>query len=84
MRLKAESTRMQYTRFTSRCTTGRTTHGVYLLHAEFLGFHSAFVFPLRRWLNRQEEKLPFCSAHVPAENFLESQLDFFGVNQFLA
>jgi hypothetical protein len=39
---------------------------------------------LRRWLNRQEENLPFCSAHVPAENFLESLLDFFGVNQFLA
>jgi len=83
MWLKAESTRMQFARFLSRCTTGGTTHGVYLLHGEFLGFHSAFVFVLRRCLNRQEENLPFFLGHLPAENLLESALDFFGVKQFL-
>jgi hypothetical protein len=67
---------MQFTQFPGRCTAGGTTHRVYLLHAEFLGFHSAFVFLLRRWLNRQEENLPFCSVHLSAENFLESLLDF--------
>jgi hypothetical protein len=65
MWLNAESTRMQFTRFPGRYPTGGTAHGVYLLHAEFLGFHSAFVFLLRRWLNRQEENLPFCSVHIP-------------------
>ena len=48
MWLKAESTRMEFTRFPGRCTTGGTTHGVYLLHGEFLGFHSVAVFPGRR------------------------------------
>ena len=75
---------MPFTRFPDRCTTGGTTHGVYLLHSEFLGFHSAFVFLLGRWLSRQEENLPFCSVHIPSENSLESLLDFFGVKQFLA
>ena len=75
---------MQFTQFPGRCTAGGTTHRVYLLHAEFLGFHSAFVFLLRRWLNRQEENLPFCSVHLCAENFIESRLDFFGVKQFFA
>jgi len=74
---------MQFTRLPGRCTTGGTTHGVYLLHAEFLGFHSVFVFLLKRWLNRQEENIPFCSVHIPSENFLESALYFFGVKQFL-
>ena len=81
--LKAESTRMQFTRFPGRCTTRGTTHGVYLLHGEFLGFHSVVVFLRRRWLNRQEENLPFCSVHIPSETFLESLLDFFGVKQFI-
>src|SRR5882762_9293480 len=49
-----------------------------------LVFISAFVFLLGRWLNRQEENLPFCSVHIPSENSLESLLDFFGVKQFLA
>jgi hypothetical protein len=84
MWLKAESTRMQFTRFPGRCTTGGTTHGVYLLHAEFLGFHSVFVFLLMRWLNRREENLSFGSVHIPSKNFLESLLGFFGVKQFLA
>jgi hypothetical protein len=84
MWLKAESTRVKFTRFPGRCTTGGTTHGVYLLQAEFLGFHSAVVFLLRRGLNRQEENFPFCSVHIPSEDFLESLLDFFGLNQFLA
>jgi hypothetical protein len=84
MWLKAESTRMQFTRFPGRCTTGGTTHGVYLLHGELLVFHSVVVFLRRRWLNRQEENLPFCSGYVPAENFLESLLYFFEVKQFLA
>ena len=75
---------MKFTRFPGRCTTGGTTHGVYLLHGEFLGFHSAFVFLLRRWLNPQEEDFPFCSVHIPSESFLESLLDFFGVKPFLA
>jgi hypothetical protein len=35
---------MQFTRFPDRCTTGGTTHGVYLLQSEFLGFHSVVVF----------------------------------------
>jgi hypothetical protein len=48
-----------------------------------LVFISIVVFLLRRWLNRQEENIPFCSAHLPAENFLESALNFFGVKQFL-
>jgi hypothetical protein len=82
MWLKAESTRMKFTRFPGRCTTGGTTHGVHLLHGEFLGFHSAFVFLVRRCL-RQEENIPFCSGHLPAENLLKSALDFFGVKQFL-
>jgi hypothetical protein len=51
MWLKAEGARMQFTRFPGRCTTGGTTHGVYLLHGDF-GSHSAFVFLLKRWLNR--------------------------------
>jgi hypothetical protein len=84
MWLKAESTRMQFTRFPGRCTTGGTTHGVYLLHGELLVFHSVVVFLRRRRLNRQEETLPFCSCYVPAESFLESLLYFFGVKQFLA
>jgi hypothetical protein len=84
MRLKAESTRAQFTRFPGCCTTGGTPHRVDLLHAEFLGFHSAVVFLLRRWLNRQEENVPFCSVHIPFEDFLESLLDFFGLNQLLA
>jgi hypothetical protein len=76
---------MQFTRFPGRCTTGGTAHGVYLLRGGFLGFHSVVVFLLRRWLNRwQEENLSFCSGHLPAENLLESALDFFGVKQFLA
>jgi hypothetical protein len=75
---------MQFTQFPARCTTGCTTHGVYLLHGEFLSFHSVFVVLLKRWLNRQEENIPFCSGHLPAENLLESALDFFGVKQFLA
>jgi hypothetical protein len=75
---------MQFTRFPGRCTTGGTTHGVYLLHGEFLGFHSVVVFSCADLLKRQEENLPFCSCHVPAENFLESLLYFFGVQQFLA
>jgi len=79
MWLKAESTRVKFTRFPGRCTTGGTTHGVYLLHGEFLGFHSAVVFLLRRWLDRHEENFPFRSGHLPAENLLESALDFFGV-----
>ena len=49
---KTQSARMQFTRFPNRCPTGRTGHGVYLLHGEFLGFHSAVVFLRRRWLNR--------------------------------
>jgi hypothetical protein len=53
-----------------------TTHGVYLLHGEFVGFHSVFVFLLRRWLERQEENFPFCSGHLPAENLLESSVGF--------
>jgi hypothetical protein len=52
MWLKAESTRMQFTRFPGRCTTGGATHGVHLLQGEFFGFHSAFVFLLKRWLKR--------------------------------
>jgi hypothetical protein len=84
MRLKAESTRMQFTRFPDRCTTGGATHGVHLLQREFLGFHSVVVFLRRRWLNRQEEDIPFCSGHLPAENLLESLPDFFGVKRFLA
>ena len=43
---------MQFTRFSGRCTTGSTRHGVYLLHGEFFGFHSAFVFLLGAGLNR--------------------------------
>jgi hypothetical protein len=82
MWVKAESTRMQFTRFPGRCTAGGTTHGVYLLHSEF-GFHSVFVFLINRRLNRQEENIPFCSGHLPAENLLESALDFFGVKQVL-
>ena len=84
MWLKAESTRVQFTQFPGRCTTGGTTHGVYLLHGEFLGFHSVVVFLRRRWLNRQEKNLSFCSVHIPSENFLESLLYFFGLKQFLA
>jgi hypothetical protein len=38
----------------------------------------------RQWLNRQQENIPFCSPHVPSENFLESLLYFFGLKQFLA
>jgi len=75
---------MQFTCFPGRCTTGDTTHGVYLLKCEFFGFQSAFVFLFRRWLNRHEENFSFCSGHLPAENLLESGLDFFGVKQFLA
>jgi hypothetical protein len=67
---------MQFTRFPGRHTTGGTTHGVYLPHGEVLGFPSVVVFLLRRWLNRQEENLPFCSCHVPSENCLESLLYF--------
>jgi len=83
MWLKAESTRMQFTRFPGRCATSGTTHGVYLLHGEFFGFHSDFVFLLRRWLDRHEENFPFCWGHLPAENLLESTPDFFRVKQFL-
>jgi hypothetical protein len=83
MWVKAESPRMQFARFPDRCTTGGTTHGLYLLYGEFLSFHSVVVFLLRRWLNRQEENISFCSGHLPAENFLESALNFFGVKQFL-
>jgi hypothetical protein len=63
---------------------GSTTHGVYLLHAQFLGFHSACVILLKGRLDRQEEDFPFCSVHIPSANFLESLLDFFGGKQFLA
>jgi hypothetical protein len=45
--------------------------------------HSALVFVLRRCLNRQEENIPFFLGHVPAENLLDSALDFFEVKQFL-
>jgi hypothetical protein len=83
MWLKAESTRMQFTRFPGRCTTSGTTDGVYLLHGEFFGFHSDFVFLLRRWLDRHEENFAFCWGHLPAENLLESAPDFFRVKQFL-
>ena len=79
MWLKAESARMQFARFPGRCTTGGTTHGVNLLQGEFFGFQSAVVFLRGRWLNRQEENIPFCLGHLPAENLLESALDFFGV-----
>ena len=83
MWLKAESTRMQFARFPGRCATGGTTHGVYLFHGEFLGFHSAFAFLLRRRLDRHEENFPFCSGHLPAENLLESPPDFVRVKQLL-
>jgi hypothetical protein len=75
---------MQFTRFPGRCPAGGTTHGVYLLHAEFLAFHSAFVFLLKERLDRQEEDFPVCSVHIPSEIFPESLLDFFGAKQFLA
>ena len=75
---------MQFTRFPGRCTTGGTTHEVNLLQGEFFGFHSVVVFPRRRWLNRQKENIAFCLGHLPAENLLESALDFFGMKQFLS
>jgi len=54
------------------------------LQGECCGFDSVVVFPRRRWLNRQKENIAFCLGHLPAENLLESALDFFGVKQFLA
>jgi hypothetical protein len=53
------------------------------LFSSALWFSFTLVF-LRRWLNWQEENIPFCLGHLPAENLLESALDFFGVKQFLA
>jgi hypothetical protein len=62
---------MQFTRFPGRCTAGGTTHGVYLLHAEFLGFHSVVVFLLKRWLNRQEENISFVRSISRPKTFLK-------------
>src|SRR6267378_2889691 len=58
MWLKAESTRMPFTRFPDRCTTGGTTHGVYLLHGEFLGFHFSLRLPARAMAQPAGRKPP--------------------------
>jgi hypothetical protein len=58
--------------------TGRVdsaSHGVYLLHAEFPGFHSAFVFFLLSRSLRQEENLPVLFGSFPfPKTFFESLL----------
>jgi hypothetical protein len=38
--------------------------------------HSVFVILLKRWLDRQEENIPFFSGHLPSENLLESSRQF--------
>jgi hypothetical protein len=77
MWLKAESTRMQFTRFPDRCTAGGTTDGVYLLHAEFLGFHSAFTSCSSGGSTGKKKTSRSVRVISLTENLLESALDFF-------